>query len=403
MPVVNCLVLIVLFFAEGICNDFKEFINGQTCLIDSIRLDRKSGVDSIKEKREEYMSLEQKRFDVWRDQEKKYFDEYKSKIESKWGNFVFTSKKTWVEYSTDCNSMGIADFERGVLTIEVLRETSEDSDALKRKVSGAIERMLSSRGRLSFLHLQDSMMQALDKPVLDEQICDKNGKKVDSSSVNEFAEKIAENTLKDLSDSTKIKITIPLSSDHVRQRAKRFHPLVKKYCDLYKLDYAHVMATIHTESLFNPLSRSPDNALGLMQIVPEQGGREAFKLINGYDEIPLPGILYNPETNIKFGCAYIYILKNRYFGAVFNGGSKLFCSIAGYNTGPGNVAVAFTGGRNLDSAVGKINEIDNSKNVYSYLLGHLPFYESRNYLRNVTEKMKIYIIKGHSLSSGGVE
>jgi membrane-bound lytic murein transglycosylase C len=407
VPRIYCLVLVVSFFSEGFSldnGDFQNFLNNQRCAIDSMRDARNAAERLIKKNQEEDMSLEQKKFEAWLDQERKYFEEYKSKIESKWGYFVSSSKKTWVEYSNDCNSMGMADFERGVVTVEVLRDKEENSDSLKKKIAGAVERMLSSRGRLSFLPLQDSLQQALDKPVLEEQICDKTGKKIDSSSVLQFSDNIAENALKNLaSDSNKIKISIPLSSDHVFQRAKRFHGFVLRYCDLYKLDYAHVMATIHTESLFNPMSKSQENALGLMQIVPQQGGREAFRLINGYDEIPLPGTLYDPETNIKFGCAYIYILKNRYFGAVFDGQSRLFCSIAGYNTGPGNVAFAFTGGRSLDSAVGKINELDNSTDVYSYLLGHLPFYETRNYLRKVTETMKIYIFKGRSPFSGGTE
>lgn len=387
-------------------DDLKSYKNRQRVSIDSLRNEGKKGEELAKKGRDEFMMVEKAGYETWKKLEKRQLMEYKKEIEAKWGSFLISSKKSWVEYSSDQLSVGVVDFERGVITVEVLRRPSESPKEAVSRLSKAVERVLESHGTRSLVPEQnDEMWPALDQPVLENQVQDCSGKKIDSSSAPVFSMEVAENALRQNQKSidSKIVVYIPLSSDHNFQRAKKYHAVVNKYCIEYKLDYSHVMATIHAESLFNPMARSSSNGIGLMQLVPEQGGREAFKFVYGYDNIPLSDMLYNPERNIQLGCAYIYLLKNRYFGAVFNGRSNLYCSIAGYNTGPGNVAFAFTGKNNIDLAVGKINEVDNSDSVYNMLLGHLPFYETRSYLRNVTETMKLYKLKDSSSYEGGAQ
>jgi len=75
---------------------------------------------------------------------------------------------------------------------------------------------------------------------------------------------------------------------------------------------------IGTESNFNPKARSPKNAQGLMQLIPETAQR--FNVRDSYD----------PVQNIRGGMAYL-----RWLLAYFEGDVVL--ATAGYNAGEGAV------------------------------------------------------------------
>ena len=57
-------------------------------------------------------------------------------------------------------------------------------------------------------------------------------------------------------------------------------------------------AVILAESSYNPQAVSSVNAQGLMQIMPETGEWIAGK----FDETYVEGCLFDPETNIRYGC-----------------------------------------------------------------------------------------------------
>ncbi|MBB4591499.1 transglycosylase SLT domain-containing protein [Xanthomonas cannabis] len=90
------------------------------------------------------------------------------------------------------------------------------------------------------------------------------------------------------------------------------------------IDPAWVAAEIRAESIFNPRARSPANAMGLMQVLPGTGAAVA-------KGIALPGYagaasLYEPDTNIAIGTAYLRQLLNTY--------GLPYLTIAAYNAGP---------------------------------------------------------------------
>jgi membrane-bound lytic murein transglycosylase C len=128
----------------------------------------------------------------------------------------------------------------------------------------------------------------------------------------------------------------------------------------------------------------------LMQVVPESGGREAYAFVHSREGIPTRRYLQDPDNNIELGCAYIHLLQKRYFGAVVDSTSRLYCAIAGYNGGPGMVAIAFTGARRIDPAARVINALANSDVVYGRMLNNLPCSETREYLHAVRERMELY-------------
>ena len=85
-----------------------------------------------------------------------------------------------------------------------------------------------------------------------------------------------------------------------------------------KLDPRLVLAVMATESGFDPNARSPKNAYGLMQLLPETAERFSVRDIN------------DPTENIRGGMSYL-----RWLLAYFRGDVAL--TLAGYNAGEGSV------------------------------------------------------------------
>ena len=94
------------------------------------------------------------------------------------------------------------------------------------------------------------------------------------------------------------------------------------------LDPAWIAAEIRAESVFNPNARSGANAMGLMQVLPGTGMTVAREI-----GVPWSGAqsLYDPDTNIVLGSAYLRQLLDKY-------GGQPYFAIAGYNAGPAPLA-----------------------------------------------------------------
>lgn len=97
----------------------------------------------------------------------------------------------------------------------------------------------------------------------------------------------------------------------------------------YRVDRALVFSVIRAESGFDPAAESYVGARGLMQVMPGTA-----KHIVKRTDLTLKSTdhLFDPETAITFGQAYLQELLNR------NGiGDNLMFIAAGYNAGPGRV------------------------------------------------------------------
>lgn len=103
---------------------------------------------------------------------------------------------------------------------------------------------------------------------------------------------------------------------------------IRREAKTNRLDPAWVAGEIRAESVFDPRARSSANAMGLMQILPGTGATVARELglaWGGADS------LYDPDTNIILGTAYLRQLLDRY-------GGQPYQAIAGYNAGPAPLA-----------------------------------------------------------------
>jgi len=91
-----------------------------------------------------------------------------------------------------------------------------------------------------------------------------------------------------------------------------------------RIDPAWVAAEIRAESIFNPEARSPADARGLMQVLPATGAGVARRIGHAWAG---GESLYDPETNIILGAAYLRQMLDDNDG-------KPYFAIAGYNAGP---------------------------------------------------------------------
>ncbi len=105
------------------------------------------------------------------------------------------------------------------------------------------------------------------------------------------------------------------------------------------IDPAWVAAEIRAESIFNPKARSGANAMGLMQVLPTTGEAVARRIGRGWGGA---SSLYDPDTNIVLGTAYLRHMLDQY-------GGKPYFAIAGYNAGPAPLTRWQTQRPNMDA------------------------------------------------------
>ena len=142
----------------------------------------------------------------------------------------------------------------------------------------------------------------------------------------------------------------------------KYSEFVTKYSAQYNVPEPIVYAVIKTESSFRPDAKSSKGAIGLMQITPV-----TFEwLCAKTGEEPNPSLLYDPETNIRYGTYYLSLLYSEFqvWDTVY----------AAYNAGRGRV--------NEWLSTPEYNNRGRLKNI--------PFKETAKYVEKVVKKAQIY-------------
>ncbi|KAF1712118.1 lytic murein transglycosylase [Pseudoxanthomonas kalamensis DSM 18571] len=98
---------------------------------------------------------------------------------------------------------------------------------------------------------------------------------------------------------------------------------IRREAARHALDPAWVAAEIRAESVFNSRARSPADARGLMQVLPSTGAATAKKLGRAWGGA---GSLYDADTNIALGTAYLREVLDKY--------GLPYVAIGAYNAGP---------------------------------------------------------------------
>ena len=232
--------------------------------------------------------------------------------------------------------------------------------------------------------------------------------KVEATFVQEVAEKVTVKTAKlkpkaEASTSVAEVASVPikpkkvisykvkLPENSLKARASKYSALAEKESKNWEVDAALIMAIMHSESAFRPDAKSHVPAFGLMQVVPTSAGHDVNKQVRNIDEPMKVSDLYQPVINVETGTAYLDILNSKYLRKIENDESRLYCVIAAYNTGAGNVARAFN--KDRSTSIGKASKVINKmtpEEVYNHLVAKLPYDETKNYLKKVNSRIALY-------------
>ena len=143
----------------------------------------------------------------------------------------------------------------------------------------------------------------------------------------------------------------------------RYEEFVLKYSAEYGVP-AHILySVIRTESGFSSNAVSPAGAVGLMQLMPDTFDWVKMKL----GEDGTSALLYDPETNIRYGTFYLSYLKTRY--------GFWDTAFAAYNAGFGNVDRWLENPEYTDQ---------------NGILTAIPFAETSAYIKKINKTIEIY-------------
>lgn len=317
-----------------------------------------------------------------------------------WPNAELSSQTRWIEYSGDKTIQRAVDFEQNQITLRLHPKGATASDAL---IESELQAILKADQASAFE--RDPVSQAVEREVAavapnatqQAVVAPKlilaelfSSPRPSAAEVKQTAQRLtATATKKSQPERNNTLVTIELPAERPLRKAEEFAPLATTYAQRWKVDQALVLAVMHTESAFNPMARSPVPAYGLMQIVPQSAGQDATQLVFGKARIVAPSYLYDAEKNIELGAAYLHLLQTRYLRAITHPESRLYCAIAAYNTGAGNVARSYTGATNVTKAAPLINQRSPQAN-YDHLRVNLPYQETRDYLQRVVSRIPAY-------------
>lgn len=306
------------------------------------------------------------------------YEKYRNDITKVWSKAETSDQTSWVEYSGNYQVKRVVDFEKNEVRLSFTEAEATKLD--DKKIQQEFQKTINTTVAQAYNN-DPTLVASLGSKV-------DNSKKVAGVSANAARQSLAQATTK-VEKTSKGEVTtvvVPLPASTVPDRAQTYLPAVNKQAARWDVPPALVLAVMQTESAFNPMARSHIPAFGLMQIVPASAGRDATKHAWGSERLLQGQQLYNPETNIELGCAYLNLLDKRYLAAINNPQSRQYCVICAYNTGAGNVARTFSGTTSVAKAAPKINSMT-PQQVYNHLQRNLPYQETRDYLVRVTSRM----------------
>ena len=140
---------------------------------------------------------------------------------------------------------------------------------------------------------------------------------------------------------------------------------MSKYAKEYSVPQNFVWSIMRAESRYNPEAESPVGAKGLMQLMPYT----ASHLLNLLGQNTKQELnLKDPQLNIQLGTRYLNRLLKQFK-------NQLPLAAAAYNAGPHRVK----------SWLSKFGELELDE-----FIEHIPFVETRNYVKRVTKFFGTY-------------
>ena len=360
---------------------------------------------SIEKTKNDFKSFKNSQLISYKDYELMHYDaikQYKNDLNTVWDVPTLTSKNNLVSYTPDKKTRTDIDFKNEEIILQTLARTPDEAK-LKLQIALAKAVTIDTKSLFENDPLQKKLAEIRKpntmktspinaKPILSPIIFSESPtQKSVRNYVNNHIKynKIKVKKSKKIRHSRIYTTRVKMPNNSIVKRSKIYYDDVKRESRRQNIPMPLIFAIMHSESSFNPLAKSHAPAFGLMQIVPKTAGRDAYKYLYNKSRLVSSIYLYNSTNNIKMGTAYLHILYYKYLKNIDNEDAKLYCTIAAYNTGAGNVAWAFTKNNDVKSASKIINTMK-PKAVYNHLLRHLKYDEPKYYLKKVTSRMPIY-------------
>lgn len=389
---------------------------------------------------QQYISEFDNDYKRWHLQYLKEFDAFQAELINKWGEGDSSWAERDVQFSDNNDVKSVVDYQNEKVTIAVLVDKklseSESEEIARLKIATLLA---DKNSNLSDLFAQKEMAQAGEISVSPVQFSQEKKEQAQSLIIKQTQaqaqqiDKQADRALLSDSELTKSESTllatqektellklsqerltnvansyeqaqsnseddkkivlyqVNIPKNSLAKRAEKYASFAEKEGQIRSIPASLVMAIMHSESAFNPNAKSAVPAYGLMQIVPRTAGHDVNKLMRNIDKPMNKSELYIPSVNVETGTAYLDILDKRYLKAINNKQSRLYCTIASYNTGAGNVARVFNenGSRNINKAAKVINKLT-AEQVYEQLMAKLPYDETKHYLQRVNSRIALY-------------
>ena len=374
----NLLILITLIFTINInADEFSDFKKKQ------------------ESEYKEYKQTIEEEFNAYQKAYNDSFKEFSNKLAKKWpiknGNAELSTKKKYVQYGKDLNNKNVIDYEKKKISLEVIAKNHQEA---KKKIEQLFNKLLNEDVKSAYKKdlLETKIANKLQKP----RKSSKSNKKLIADILTAQEKQTMRDNLKKQNliivkhkDKFIYKANVKIPADSMIRKAKTFKNDVIKNANSQQIPAELIYAIMHSESSFNPMARSHIPAFGLMQIVPRSAGIDSYLYLYKKRKVLSSAYLYNSSKNITIGSGYLHILYFKYLKNIKNPQSRLYCAIAAYNTGAGNVARTFIGNTNINKASLTINTMS-PEQVYNKLLTNLPYQETRKYLKKVNDRVSAY-------------
>lgn len=368
------LLLLPLIFLQS--NDFQQFIQQQ------------------KSSFERYKQTQTTDFEAYKKAYEEGLKEYKNDILEQWPQAELSTAHKWVQYDKTYETKKSVDFQNETIKLEVIANNEQEA---REKLVESFNDLLKDDVQRAYSNdqLEQKVQAKLPKTVLTPTIKTKQkivADVIEKKEQEAYVEVIKKEPLakKAYKEKTIYTANLKLPSTALLKKARLYTHDVKAYAQKNSVNEELIFAVIHSESSFNPMARSHIPAYGLMQIVPKSAGVDVYNFLYKEKKILSSTYLYDPTNNIKIGSTYLHILYFNYLRHIKDETSRLYCSIAAYNTGAGNVARSFIGTTNIKEASKRINQLS-AQEVYKHLMKNLPYNETRKYLQRVNERRYVYL------------
>ncbi len=366
--------------------------------------------DEQKNAFQSYKTTQEEDFKAYQKEQEKAFNDYKKEVGAFWDKPKMSTQKSWVAYTKDKKTRTDVDFSKETIVVQTIASSPKEA---KQKLQMALAKVVTIdtktvqntdplEKKLSKIKQPNGVIDSKVKsePILSTVVFKKPPTK---KSVRAYVEKNIKPSKIKVVKSNKVKhskvysVSVKLPADSMVKRSKVYYAEIKKNAKKQKLPMPLVFAIMHSESNFNPRARSHIPAFGLMQIVPKSAGIDSYNYLYKKKKLVTGRYLYDSTNNITMGTAYLHILYYSYLKKIKNPDSRLYCTIAAYNTGSGNIAWAFNRNKNLtyrkklrmSNAADDINALT-PQQVYDRLLKDLKWDEPKHYLKKVSKRMSQY-------------